>query len=192
MRHWIWNIERQSGLTWRSWIEYAGAAGDGDASHARDVAGGGHRRDRRVCVRSRGGILSSAVLVHLGRVAAAGVLVLDRRQLARVVRVRVRSATEASSRHRIQRLGKIGGSLQNDLLWQTFWISRVPRDQFAQSAEPVINRGLVEGWNCSFSYCQLFLYRLIDDWFECNVWDHHEDDSARNKLLLELNQGQSE
>ena len=107
--------------------------------------------------------MSSAVLVHLGRVAAAGVLVLDRRQLARVVRVRVRSATEASSRHRIQRLGKIGGSLQNDLLWQTFWISRVPRDQFAQSAEPVINRGLVEGWNCSFSYCQLFLYRLMID-----------------------------
>ena len=136
--------------------------------------------------------MSSAVLVHLGRVAAAGVLVLDRRQLARVVRVRVRSATEASSRHRIQRLGKIGGSLQNDLLWQTFWISRVPRDQFAQSAEPVINRGLVEGWNCSFSYCQLFLYRLIDDWFECSVWDHHEDDSARNKLLLQPNQGQSE
>ena len=80
-------------------------------------------------------------------------LVLYRRQLARVVGVRVRSASKASSGHRIQRLGQVGSSLQNDLLGKPLWISRVSRHQFAQPAEPVINRRLVEGW-------KLVIYQL--------------------------------
>ena len=52
-------------------------------------------------------------------------------------------------RHRrgpVERLRQVGGSLQDDLLRQLLGVPGVSRHQLAQPLEPVVYRGLRQGW----------------------------------------------
>ena len=161
-------VDAKSELTWRGRVENTRTARHRDSGHAGDVSRGGHRGDRRIRVRSWRRVLGSPVLLaHLGRVAAPTVLVLDRGQLRRVVGVRVRSTSETSSRHRVQRLSKVSSSLEHHLLGKTFRVAGVSRHQLAQPAEPVVDWRLVESCKDWFI---ISLRTFADGALNCNIF----------------------